>query len=282
MNIYRLIADLSHLASICILIHRIFSMRSCRGLSLKTQSLYTVVYITRYLDLFTRWVSAYNTFLKLFFILSSCYTIYLIVVKFRPMDEEESTDTFRVEYAIIPCAVLASFINYRFSPTEILWSFSIFLEAVAILPQLHMLRRTGQAEALTRYYIVAFGSYRAFYIPNWIHRYITEGTVDPIAITCGAVQTCINFYFIYEYFKKYPSEVDIESPPDAPASPSADSKIVNPHLQKKPLLPVDNLLPNPYAIMPIISESSPPPAGSHQAYPASAEGIPAVTANVAP
>jgi ER lumen protein retaining receptor len=86
------------------------------------------------------------------------------------MDEEESTDTFRVEYAIVPCAVLASFINYGFSVMEIMWSFSIFLEAVAILPQLHMLKRTGQAEALTRYYILALGSYRALYILNWIHR----------------------------------------------------------------------------------------------------------------
>jgi hypothetical protein len=114
------------------------------------------------------------------------------------------------------------------------------------------------------------------------YRYITEGKVDPVATTCGAVQTCINFYFIYEYFRKYPSEVDIESPPDAPVSPSADSKILNPHLQKKSLLPVDNLLPNPYGITPIVNESPLPPAGSPQAYPTSADEIPASTSNAAP
>ena len=148
------------------------------------------------------------------------------------MDEEESTDTFRVEFTIIPCAILAYFIHYRFTVTEILWSFSIFLEAVAILPQLHMLKRTGQAEALTRYYIVTLGTYRAMYIFNWIYRcvvfditgitrkhktnehfrFIDTGMVDPIAVTGGLTQTCINFYFIYEYFKKYPSETDIEFP----------------------------------------------------------------------
>ena len=53
------------------------------GLSLKTQSLYAIVYITRYFDLLTGWVSVYNTFMKLFFILSSWYIIYLIVIKFR-------------------------------------------------------------------------------------------------------------------------------------------------------------------------------------------------------
>ena len=42
--------------------------------------------MTRYLDLLTRWVSVYNTLMKLFFILSSWYTIYLIVIKFRYVD----------------------------------------------------------------------------------------------------------------------------------------------------------------------------------------------------
>jgi len=130
------------------------------------------------------------------------------------MDEEESTDTFRVELVLIPCLVMALFINYQFSIKEILWSFSIFLEAVAILPQFHMLKRTGQAEALTRYYIFALGSYRGLYILNWIYRYAADEGFDPISVISGIVQTSINFYFIYVYWKKYPREIDIESPPD--------------------------------------------------------------------
>jgi ER lumen protein retaining receptor len=54
--------------------------------------------------------------------------------------------------------------------TEILWSFSIFLESVAILPQLFMLSRTGEAETITTHYLFALGAYRALYIPNWVYR----------------------------------------------------------------------------------------------------------------
>jgi hypothetical protein len=54
---------------------------------------------------------------------------------------------------------------------EIMWSFSIFLESVAILPQLFMLQRTGEAETITTHYLAALGAYRALYIPNWIYRY---------------------------------------------------------------------------------------------------------------
>lgn len=57
--------------------------------------------------------------------------------------------------------------------SEILWSFSIFLEAVAILPQLFMLQRTGEAETITTHYLAALGAYRALYIPNWIYRCVT-------------------------------------------------------------------------------------------------------------
>lgn len=51
-----------------------------------------------------------------------------------------------------------------------MWSFSIFLESVAILPQLFMLQRTGEAETITTHYLAALGVYRALYIPNWIYR----------------------------------------------------------------------------------------------------------------
>ena len=53
------------------------------GISFKTQALYATVFITRYLDLFYEWVSLYNFTMKVFFIASSCYILYLMKVKFR-------------------------------------------------------------------------------------------------------------------------------------------------------------------------------------------------------
>ena len=90
----------------------------------------------------------------------------------RPTNDP-SIDTFRVEYLLGPCAVLGLIFHYRwFSIWETLWSFSIFLESVAILPQLFMLQRTGEAETITTHYLAALGAYRALYIPNWIYRYV--------------------------------------------------------------------------------------------------------------
>ena len=45
--------------------------------------LYVVVFVSRYLDMFYEWVSLYNFFMKIFFIASSCYIIYLMRIKYR-------------------------------------------------------------------------------------------------------------------------------------------------------------------------------------------------------
>ena len=69
-------------------------------------------------------------------------------------------------------AILALLFNYEFTIAEVLWSFSIFLEAVAILPQMFLLQRIGEAETITTHYIFALGAYRALYLLNWIYRYV--------------------------------------------------------------------------------------------------------------
>ena len=61
MNVFRLLGDLSHLGAIIILLLKIWKTRSCAGISGKTQAMFALVFITRYLDLFVHFVSLYNT-----------------------------------------------------------------------------------------------------------------------------------------------------------------------------------------------------------------------------
>lgn len=85
---------------------------------------------------------------------------------------------------------------------KILWTFSIYLESVAILPQLFMISKTGEAESITSHYLFALGAYRALYIVNWIYRYYNEGFYDFIAIVAGCVQTALYCDFFYLYITK--------------------------------------------------------------------------------
>jgi ER lumen protein retaining receptor len=116
---------------------------------------------------------------------------------------DPNQDTFKVEYLLGGSALLAILFPYHYEFHEILWAFSIWLESVAILPQLFMLQRTGEAETITTHYIFALGAYRALYIPNWIYRWATEAKwTDPIAVVAGLVQTVLYSDFFWIYYTK--------------------------------------------------------------------------------
>lgn len=86
--------------------------------------------------------------------------------------------------------------------TQILWTFSIYLESVAILPQLFMISKTGEAETITTHYLFFLGLYRALYLINWVWRFYFEGFFDMIAIVAGVVQTILYCDFFYLYVTK--------------------------------------------------------------------------------
>lgn len=201
MNIFRLAGDLSHLFAIIILLRKIWVTRSCAGISGKSQILFAVVYTARYLDLITTFVSVYNSLMKVVFIGASYATCYFIYMKFKAT-YDHNHDTFRIELLLAPAVVLALLINHDFTLLEVLWTFSIYLESVAILPQLFMVSKTGEAETITSHYLFALGSYRAFYILNWVYRYMTETHYDLIAIVAGIVQTVLYCDFFYLYITK--------------------------------------------------------------------------------
>jgi len=200
MNIFRITGDLSHLMSFFILLHKMQTTKTCAGISFKSQCLYLAVFVTRYLDLFTNF-TYYNSLMKVIFIGASAYTIYLMVNDYRPT-HDPNIDTFRVEYLLGGAAVLALLFPYKWTFQEILWTFSIWLESVAILPQLFMVQITGEAETITTHYLFALGLYRALYIPNWIYRYLTTGYVDAISTVAGIVQTILYSDFFYIYWSK--------------------------------------------------------------------------------
>ncbi|CEP61275.1 Erd2p LALA0_S02e10726g [Lachancea lanzarotensis] len=216
-NIFRILGDLSHLASIVILLRTVQKTRQVDGISLKTQLLYVLVFCTRYLDLLTfRWKSVYNTLMKMVFIGASVRVIQLIqecktrnAVAYKDM---MARDTFQIKYLVGPCAILALVFNYKFTVLELCWSFSLWLESVAILPQLFMLSRSGKAGTLTTHYIFALGLYRALYIPNWIWRYYTEGRLEKLSVFTGLLQTALYSDFFYIYYKKVIKGAGFELP----------------------------------------------------------------------
>ncbi|KAF8138048.1 ER lumen protein retaining receptor-domain-containing protein [Mycena galopus ATCC 62051] len=201
MNIFRLLGDLSHMASKAILIWSIHRNKSAEGISFLTQAMYALVFMSRYLDLFYSFVSLYNTVFKIVYILSAFYVLFLM--RWIYPHTPEGRMAWQASGIILGSACLLSLIvNYRFTPAEVLWSFSIVLESLCVIPQLILLRETTTPTVITSHYFLALGSYRALYIPNWIYRYMVDRVVDPIAVVFGIIQTAFYLDFAWVYYSR--------------------------------------------------------------------------------
>ncbi|PIN23499.1 ER lumen protein retaining receptor [Handroanthus impetiginosus] len=214
MNIFRLAGDMSHLLSVILLLLKIRTTKSCAGISLKTQELYVVVFLARYLNLFTRYYSFYNTVMKLVFIATSvCIVWYMRFHKVVKQTYNKDLDTFRHYVVIPPCFLLALLVHHEFTVMEVLWTFSLYLEAVAILPQLILLQRTRNIDNLTGNYIFLLGAYRALYLLNWIYRFFMEkAQARWISWISGLVQTALYADFFYYYIKSWKNNEKLKLP----------------------------------------------------------------------
>lgn len=230
MNVFRLTGDLCHVISFVMLVWRLHKARSAAGVSLKTQELYLLVFVTRYLDLFTNHLSLFNTVMKMVYLALSSYIVYLIRTK-KPWKAtyDESHDTFlHWKFAVAPCAVLALLINEELTFMEVAWTFSVYLEAVAIFPQLIVLQRYGEVENLTSHYVFFLGAYRALYMVNWVYRYVTEPYYQHwIVWIAGTVQTLLYADFFYYYLLRCALRPRPAHTPAHARRPASCSKVNN-------------------------------------------------------
>ena len=112
---------MSHLLSFLILLVKMQGSKSAAGISLKTQQLYALVFICRYLDLFWNFISIYNSVMKVLFICLSLCTVFMVKYgdpQAKTYDAE--SDSFPHMYLIIPCLILGVLVNQdHTSPTEV-------------------------------------------------------------------------------------------------------------------------------------------------------------------
>ncbi|KZF24479.1 hypothetical protein L228DRAFT_228470 [Xylona heveae TC161] len=210
MNAFRILGDVSHATSKCILIWAIHSNKSAEGVSLITQALYAAVFVTRYLDLFTTppAFSYWNFVLKIFYLLSSFYVI-LLMLRIFPRTRERERAWKLGGYALAAAVILAPILTpifegkQSFRPLKILRTFSIILESVCVLPQLVLLRQTTVPTVIDSYYLLTLGSYRFFYLLNWIVRALPpERHFDFIDVFFGIIQTLLYFDFFWVYYTR--------------------------------------------------------------------------------
>jgi ER lumen protein retaining receptor len=122
MNIFRLAGDMSHVLSILVLLLRLRVTKNASGISIKTQELYLLVFVTRYLDLFTTFNSFYNTIMKILYISITAYIVYMVrgTEPFKSSYDRSHDSFLHWQFAVAPCAVLALVTTLAFTGFDIM------------------------------------------------------------------------------------------------------------------------------------------------------------------
>ena len=132
MNLFRLVGDMCHVVSILVLLLRLRVTKNAIGISIKTQELYLLVFLTRYLDLFTTYYSLYNTIMKILYISATAYIVYMVryTEPFKTNYDKSQDSFLHWQFAVAPCAVLAVITSYFYghsTAVEVINSFCLYI-----------------------------------------------------------------------------------------------------------------------------------------------------------
>jgi ER lumen protein retaining receptor len=213
-SFYRCSADLTHLLGTGILLSYLLLNRHCRGLSWKTQLLFTVTFCARYLDLprnIEDWHKTHNveflylSVFKFWYIGSQVFTM-LMFWRFNRNNPgtnyEEHKDSVNVWMLLVPCAVFAVFAADTCGVRDLLWAYSEYLEGFALVPQyVFIYRHNFQKEKRERNapvdaYTLCMGGYRFLYVLNWIHKKSHGMYVHKHCLYWGIIESAFFFDFL--------------------------------------------------------------------------------------
>jgi hypothetical protein len=195
--------------------------RSVSGISAKTLELYVLVFVCRLsttcmrdgylpLDRTGDWVFQAADFVSL---VMALVLLRRVLVTHRDSYQEEH-DVLSLVHMVPPCVLLAVVchgdLNANFY-LDTIWTISMNVDTIAMLPQLWMLAKIGgEVEGLTSHFVAALAFSRACAFAFWFYGYAEMGPQDDEEhvnwagyqlITAIALQVLLSLDFLYYYLK---------------------------------------------------------------------------------
>mmetsp|Transcript_4086 Transcript_4086/g.7543 ORF Transcript_4086/g.7543 Transcript_4086/m.7543 type:complete len:293 (-) Transcript_4086:174-1052(-) len=193
-NVFRVGGDIAHAVALMLAFYKVGIRREAACLSAKTQALYFLVFFTRYLDIFSPGGYLYNTMFKLYYLSMTPILFVLIFIARRDWGGlnmrwesyyQKKKDTFVIMFVLIPSVIFGYIATpsptygvqtWDESMVGMMWTFSIFLESFALLPQYVMFYRLEEkADDLSFSIVAMLGFYRVLYLINWIMKFSIAG-----------------------------------------------------------------------------------------------------------
>eukprot|EP01029_Cantina_marsupialis_P027784 TRINITY_DN773996_c0_g1_i1.p1 TRINITY_DN773996_c0_g1~~TRINITY_DN773996_c0_g1_i1.p1 ORF type:complete len:303 (-),score=78.70 TRINITY_DN773996_c0_g1_i1:193-1101(-) len=243
LSVYHLFSDgnfsflltlgaITHTFGFGILAFKIWESKSVAGISLKTLELYIVSFFLRLCSILT--YEGYLPFdksgdwLYQFLEVASfgivIFCVFCTLKKFHASYNESldvfgNTGYYPDKYGVIIAALPAFMLGLILHPslnnfflTDVAWTVALYIESVAILPQLVMfMRKGGEVEAMTSHYVGCMGFSRLFHFIFWVASYhelndrysetMAGGYIGYGILVAQILQLVIMGDFFYEYAK---------------------------------------------------------------------------------
>jgi len=238
LAVYHIFSDgdfsfLMTLGSLCsafgmtMLLIKTLASKSCAGISLKSLQLYTIVFFFRLLSII--WHEGYLPFDRSgdyvyqfveFFSLCMCLTnIFLICGNYKETYNASNDafgnlnipSQFGAVYLAVPALIFALLIHPNLNGvwwSDCCWTFALYTEAVAVLPQLYMFQKAGGVvEAYTSHYVFSLGFARLLQLWFWLSSYHelsdknSWSFVGIFVLVAQALQMLLMADFFYFYIK---------------------------------------------------------------------------------
>lgn len=169
--------------SFLIMFIKVYSFQNISGISINSLITYSIVLICRLCATF--WNVGYlptdssgDWFYQMTEVVSFviCVTlVYMIIVTFKGSSDIQ-VDSVSFVYLTVPTLILAILIHPSANNnliTDILWTYSMYLEAFALFPQIYLFQKKGgQIESYTSHYVSLQGLSRLFSLIFWYDTFI--------------------------------------------------------------------------------------------------------------
>jgi len=184
------IGDALHLLALVLCLATILrEERATQGVSLKTHKLFFFVYTARFMNIF---ICAQPIMLILYKVIVWHVTALIVLVMLLRGARDDGKDTMPVGIVVLPIILFTLFFG-RFSVedqglfAEVVWIFSTYLEAVAMLPQyIYCYRDRDNRSKVVFMYVLAMSGYRVVFGACWaIHLATSSSSLDTSSLISG-------------------------------------------------------------------------------------------------
>jgi len=193
-----------HFGASCVLLYKIWKQKSIYGLAVDTQVSYLLAVISRCVWVMeTRLVETYFAYFELLVSTMAALGLSFLCYQLYNTTSKHSVSYLRV-YATAPVCMVLAFLFHpgdTWISMQILVSYTMFQEAMGLLPQLYLMRNMHEVEPLTSHYVGLIVVARFVRMLFWAKMYFL-GEHFLQLLFADICHTLLSADYMYLWFKK--------------------------------------------------------------------------------